>query len=78
MAEVDIVGDRTDDTIRKVSTRAQLTLAAWGADKVVKHRSARAVSMLTDPMCVGVTKGGEPRHPLFVAASTPLTPYQRG
>jgi hypothetical protein len=78
MAKVDIVGDRTDDTIRKASTRAQITLAAWGADKLVKHRSSRVVGMLIDPMCVGVTKDGEPRHPLFVTASTPFTSYQRG
>lgn len=25
--------------------------------------------------CLGVTKGGHPRHPLYVAGSTPLAAY---
>jgi hypothetical protein len=73
----DIIGERTDDTIRAASRAAQVTLAAWGANKIVKHRSREVFEMLIDPMCVGVTKDGEPRHPLYVAASTPLTPYRQ-
>jgi hypothetical protein len=75
-APVEIVGDRTDDTIRDASRGAQVTLAAWGANKIVKHRSREVVRMLINPMCVGVTKDGQPRHPLYVATSTPLAPYR--
>ena len=76
-ASVDIVGDRTDATLRTVSSEAQLTLAAWGGNTLARQRSAKAVGMLTDPMCVGLTKSGQPRHPLYVAAATPFMPYQK-
>jgi hypothetical protein len=73
---IDIVGERTDETIRAASRGAQVTLAAWGANSIVKHRSRDVAGMLVNPQCVGLTKDGEPRHPLYVAAVTPLTPYR--
>jgi hypothetical protein len=76
-ASVDVVGDRTDATLRSASGEAQLTLAAWGGNTLAQRRSAKVVSMLTSPMCVGSTKNGEPRHPLYVAASTPFIPYRK-
>jgi hypothetical protein len=76
-AGIDIRGDRTDETIRSASQRAQVTLAAWGANKIAKQRGREVVGMLIDPMCVGVTKNGEPRHPLYVTTSAALTPYGR-
>lgn len=76
-AQVDIVGDRTDDIIREASRHARVTLAAWGSNTVIKNRSAEVFGLLDNPMCVGVTKSGEPRHPLYVAAATGLTPYLR-
>lgn len=75
--DVDIVGERTDDTILSVAADAQVILVAWGGDKIVRRRSAGVINMLDEPVCVGVTKNGEPRHPLFVPTSTQFTPYQR-
>lgn len=76
-AHVDIVGDRTDDTIREASHHAHVTLAAWGSNAVIKNRSAEVLGLLDNPMCVGVTKSGEPRHPLYVPAATEFAPYRR-
>lgn len=76
-AQVDIVGNRTDDIIREASRHARVTLAAWGSNTVIKNRSAEVLGLLDNPMCVGVTKSGEPRHPLYVPAATGLTPYLR-
>ena len=59
----DVVGERTDEAIRAASRAAQVTLVAWGADKVVGRRSAEVLATLDDPVCVGVAKNGEPRHP---------------
>jgi hypothetical protein len=71
----DIVGDRTDDTIRATSRDARITLAAWGASKMVRQRSTEVLELLDNPLCVGVNKNGEPRHPLYVPAATALVPY---
>lgn len=75
-AHVDIVGDRTDNIIRKASCHGRVTFAAWGSNPVIKNRSAEVLGLLEDPRCVGVTKSGEPRHPLYVPVATELTPYR--
>ena len=72
----DIVGDRTDETIRAASRDARITLAAWGANKMVRQRSGDVLELLDNPLCAGVNKNGEPRHPLYVPASTALVPYR--
>ena len=76
-ATVDIVGERTDCTIAEVTARSQVTLAAWGGAKVATKRGAEVSMWLKDPMCVGTTQGGAPRHPLYVSASTAFTPYRQ-
>ena len=75
-ADTDIVGEVTDDTIRVASRSAKVTLAAWGGHKVIRTRSNEVVPLLDNPMCAGVTKSGEPRHPLYVPAATALLPYR--
>ena len=72
----DIVGDRTDETIRATSRDARITLAAWGASKMVRQRSTEVLELLDNPLCAGVNKNGEPRHPLYVPAATALVPYR--
>jgi hypothetical protein len=71
---MDIVGELTDETIRRSSGTAFVTLAAWGGHKAIGRRSADVVRLLDNPMCVGLTKGGEPRHPLYIPAATALQP----
>ena len=75
-AQVDIVGDQTDQAIRDASARARVTLAAWGGNRVIGSRSQAVMGLLNDPVCAGTTKSGEPRHPLYVAEATPLVPYR--
>ncbi len=52
-------------------------VVAWGAnapraraERVLEHELAGA-----DLRCLGVTKAGQPRHPLYVRADQPLVPY---
>jgi hypothetical protein len=55
-----------------------LVACAWGARAEV----ARATAVLTAirgagiaPLALGVTRSGQPRHPLYVPAATSLVPY---
>ncbi|MEK2647462.1 DUF1643 domain-containing protein [Bdellovibrio sp. BCCA] len=41
-------------------------IAAWGAHKFAKDRATQIVGMYNDLFCLGKTKNGEPRHPLYV------------
>jgi hypothetical protein len=62
-----------------------VVIAAWGAHPFAAHR-AGAVAMVLDQQlavrrlrlkCLGVTKAGHPRHPLYVNGRTPLITYPR-
>jgi len=57
-------------------TRAEscdLIVAAWGAHRVKGHwnRGEQVVGLIGRPLyCLGKTKAGHPRHPLYVSADT--------
>ena len=73
----DIVGTGNDEHIQRASRRCVLTLAAWGARGRLQHRGESVTAMLQRPVCLGLTKHGEPRHPLYVPASAEHTLYRR-
>lgn len=51
-------------------------ICAWGADKRARTRAGRVVEYLTEggamPMCLGKSKDGSPRHPLYLKKDAPL------
>jgi hypothetical protein len=55
-------------------------VVAWGAHRFARQRvSIVAASLLgaVDTLwCLGVTKDGSPRHPLYVPYSQPLVPWE--
>lgn len=76
-AGIDPVGPNNDDTLRVVIVDCGYTLvAAWGAHKLASPR-ARVIERMAAGrlLCLGTTKDGSPRHPLYVKASQPLVPY---
>lgn len=51
-------------------------VVAWGAlHKSLKWREDEAWRVLIRPVCLGTTKAGHPRHPLYLSKSTPLNPW---
>ena len=52
------------------------TVAAWGAHGSLRGRSSQVRAMLASVplLCLGLTSGGEPRHPMYVRADVPLVP----
>ena len=73
----DIVGGMTDDVIIEKSRRAAKTLAAWGGQGSLLRRGERVTQLLRDPLCLGRTRNGEPRHPLYARSDAPAIPYER-
>lgn len=64
---------------RSVSLMTKLVVA-WGnrlGKKKSRHSDAykQAACACSVAYCLGVTKGGDPRHPLFVRADAPLVPW---
>ncbi|MCA0143347.1 DUF1643 domain-containing protein [Blastococcus sp. LR1] len=72
----DPVGPAGDDALRVFTAAGQATVAAWGSHGSWRGRSAEVGSLLDDPLCLGTTASGEPRHPLYVRADAPLGPWR--
>jgi hypothetical protein len=54
-------------------------VAAWGVHGTLQGRDRHAAGLLADRgrdlSCLGVTKDGNPKHPLYLPADSPLIPY---
>lgn len=71
------------DNLRYISEAAHnsLVVAAWGADKHPQTLERAALVLWAHSwqgiQCLGHTRAGAPRHPLYVPANTLLEPYPR-
>jgi hypothetical protein len=76
------VGPDNDKYLAKPTTGA--TIAAWGTSggHLAHARAAAVLELLragsTWPLCVALTDGGAPRHPLYVAGATLPRPLPGG
>ena len=54
-------------------------IAAWGADKRAQLRGRAVGGLLAsldiEPVCLGMSKSGAPKHPLYIKADQPLIAY---
>lgn len=79
----DPVGPLNDGQIRILFELAAASgvpvLAAWGAHGSFRNRdtAVRLMALETgvDLVCLGTTKEGHPRHPLYVASDQPFVPF---
>lgn len=56
-----------------------MTVAAWGANPLAQERGRELMQRSVlgpDVKCLGTTKAGAPRHPLYVSRSTEPQPYR--
>lgn len=72
----DPVGPENDAWIERVVRAADVVVLGWGVHGTYRRRD-QAVLRLLEPIgqqlwCLGRTKAGMPRHPLFLRADTPL------
>lgn len=67
----DPIGEGNDEVLHRVTASAPMTVAAWGAHGRLLGRGREVRSRLPrGSVCLGVTRTGEPRHPLYVALTT--------
>lgn len=72
---VDIVGARTDETIAWANAESAVTLLAWGGRGALQGRGMDVAHLVDGAHCLGLTRNGQPRHPLYVRSTVPLVPY---
>lgn len=73
----DPVGPDNDQALRVQAYEAGMVVAAWGAHPLAVARS-EAVRPLIQPysvMCLGATKDGAPRHPLYLPKTMLPSPF---
>ncbi len=75
----DPIGTGNDAAIIRHAKRADLLVAGWGTHARLCGRHARVVELLREvcePMCLGVTKHGFPKHPLYLRADLEPVAYR--
>ncbi len=70
----DPVGPENDDILRSLASSADRIVVAWGADGKIASRGLIVAAMLEkyELWCLGRTRAGQPRHPLYVKGDTDL------
>lgn len=66
IAADDAVGPDNDAWLRCLSDGASLVVAAWGVHGTHQGRDKAVAGLLGAMDCLGTTKDGHPRHPLYV------------
>jgi hypothetical protein len=75
----DPVGMLNDELLAEATSArvSDMTVACWGHLGSLHDRAQYVLDKVIegDVYCLGITKQGEPRHPLYVPAETRLMPY---
>ena len=65
-----------DECILQAIECCETVVVAWGARGVLRGRGTRVIEMIREtgrePLTLGLTKEGHPKHPVRLAAATPL------
>jgi hypothetical protein len=73
------IGDDNDAAIVALAGAADTVVAAWGVDGAWRHRGFVVAAKLRAAgvplLCLGRTKAGQPRHPLYLPADAAPEPY---
>ncbi len=76
-AAQDPIGPGNDAWLTRIAAGAGLVVAAWGNHGAFIDREQAVVSLLPRLTCLGTTKSGAPRHPLYVRAIAQPTAFIR-
>jgi hypothetical protein len=74
------IGEGNDHVIECALGRCDMVICAWGAHHMAEQRRANVCNMLRSRrpaiFCLGKTKTGAPKHPLYIKSGTPLEVYR--
>jgi len=73
----DPVGTDNDDWVRRLASGSALVVAAWGNRGRLWGRSVAGREMVSPCHMLGLTRQGEPRHPLYMPAGARPVPWPR-
>ena len=77
----DPVGPRNDIVAEAAIERCDVAVCAWGAHPMARTRARDMASLIRSARpaayCLGTTKAGAPKHPLYIKTGTDLTMWSR-
>lgn len=76
-AAQDPIGPDNDAWLTRIAAGAGLVVAAWGNHGEFMDRQRAVARLMPQLVCLGTTKTGAPRHPLYVRATTQPTAFTR-
>jgi hypothetical protein len=75
----DPIGPENDAAILSAAAGAARVVAAWGHHGALRHRGSDVLRLIERSgrtvECLGMTKDGYPRHPLYIRGSVEPVPY---
>ena len=75
----DPIGPHNDSAIYEAVINSDLAIAAWGVHGQYQKREDIVMRLLSEMGCtmyhLGITKGGHPKHPLYLKRDVQPTPY---
>jgi hypothetical protein len=74
------IGEGNDSIILNAACAAKVVICAWGVHGKFRDRESEVIGILNRhpiPLkCLGTTKAGHPRHPLYVSSDTELKGFK--
>jgi hypothetical protein len=74
----DPIGEENNRFLMQAVERCSTVVLGWGTKGTLLGRDRQVMSLLAgrkDVYCLGITKNGQPRHPLYVKGDTSLVPF---
>ena len=79
-AAADPVGPQNDDIAESAIARCDMPICAWGAHPITNRRADTMKNMILASrpavFCLGTTKTGAPKHPLYIKTETALVAFR--
>ncbi|WP_142805393.1 DUF1643 domain-containing protein [Tepidiphilus sp. J10] len=69
----DPIGPENNHWLERLAKQSTAVVGAWGNHGTLMNRGQEVAALFPSMLCLGLTKLGQPRHPLYVPATTSLT-----
>jgi hypothetical protein len=76
---IDPIGEENNRFLLQAVERCSTVVLGWGTRGMYLSRDRQVMSLLAgrnDVCCLGITKDGQPRHPLYVKGNSGLVPFR--
>ncbi len=74
----DPIGEENNRFLMQAVERCSTVVVGWGSKGTLLGRNRKVLSLIAgrkDVHCLGITKNGQPRHPLYLKGDTSLVPF---